>query len=190
MTYRVTIRNTGETIAVEMGQTVLEAALGQGVPYPHGCRSGNCGACKSELASGEVEMSPYSEYALTDAEKAQGLVLACRSVPWSDAELRWLIVRRLAAIGAIAEDDITAEHARDVTSTGAESAATARAALPSSAAKAAAWEAAVESDTLSNHMIRATMRGFWQVEQLDLLRPYVDRYFSALPATCGKPCCA
>ncbi|HEX7007276.1 MAG TPA: 2Fe-2S iron-sulfur cluster-binding protein [Alphaproteobacteria bacterium] len=90
MSYRVTIKNTGDTIAVEMGQTVLEAALAQGVPYPHGCRSGNCGACKSELASGEVEMSPYSEYALTDAEKGQGLVLACRSVPWSDAELRWL----------------------------------------------------------------------------------------------------
>jgi CDP-4-dehydro-6-deoxyglucose reductase/ferredoxin-NAD(P)+ reductase (naphthalene dioxygenase ferredoxin-specific) len=90
MSFRVVIRNTGEAITVEMGQTVLEAALGQGVPYPHGCRSGNCGACKSELASGEVEMSPYSEYALSDAEKGAGLVLACRSVPWSDAELRWL----------------------------------------------------------------------------------------------------
>jgi CDP-4-dehydro-6-deoxyglucose reductase/ferredoxin-NAD(P)+ reductase (naphthalene dioxygenase ferredoxin-specific) len=90
MSYRVTIRNTGETVSVEMGQTVLEAALAQGVPYPHGCRSGNCGACKSELETGEVEMSPYSEYALTEAEKGAGLVLACRSVPWSDATLRWL----------------------------------------------------------------------------------------------------
>jgi aminopeptidase N len=99
-----------------------------------------------------------------------------------DAELRWLIVRRLAAIGAIPEEEIAAEHARDNTSTGAESAATARAALPSAAAKAAAWEAAVGSDELSNNMIRATMRGFWQVEQLDLLAPWVERYFAALPA--------
>jgi aminopeptidase N len=119
-----------------------------------------------------------------DVSRVRGW-LAGRGVPADlamDAELRWLIVRRLAAIGAIAEDDIAAEHARDVTSTGAESAATARAALPSAAAKAAAWEAAVGSDALSNHMIRATMRGFWQVEQLDLLAPYVDRYFEALPA--------
>jgi CDP-4-dehydro-6-deoxyglucose reductase/ferredoxin-NAD(P)+ reductase (naphthalene dioxygenase ferredoxin-specific) len=42
------------------------------------------------LETGEVEMAPYSEYALSDAEKAAGLVLACRSVPWSDATLRWL----------------------------------------------------------------------------------------------------
>jgi CDP-4-dehydro-6-deoxyglucose reductase/ferredoxin-NAD(P)+ reductase (naphthalene dioxygenase ferredoxin-specific) len=35
-------------------------------------------------------MSPYSEFALTDAEKASGLILACRSVPWSDCEVAWL----------------------------------------------------------------------------------------------------
>ena len=35
-------------------------------------------------------MSPFSEYALSEDERAQGLVLACRSVPWSDAEIAWL----------------------------------------------------------------------------------------------------
>jgi len=77
-------------LAVDTGQSILEAALAAGIPWPHGCRSGNCGSCKSELLSGEVEMSPYSEYALTGAERDSGLILACRSVPWSDCEVAWL----------------------------------------------------------------------------------------------------
>jgi CDP-4-dehydro-6-deoxyglucose reductase/ferredoxin-NAD(P)+ reductase (naphthalene dioxygenase ferredoxin-specific) len=90
MSFTVSIRQHGEPIMVEIGQTILEAALAQGVPYPHGCRSGNCGACKSRLETGEIEMAPFSEYALTDAEREEGLVLACRSVPWSDAAVAWL----------------------------------------------------------------------------------------------------
>ncbi len=90
MTVSVTIEQAEEPIAVEMGQTILEAAISQGVPYPHGCRSGNCGACKSRLISGDVERSPYSEFALTEEEREQGLILACRAVPWEDAEVAWL----------------------------------------------------------------------------------------------------
>jgi CDP-4-dehydro-6-deoxyglucose reductase/ferredoxin-NAD(P)+ reductase (naphthalene dioxygenase ferredoxin-specific) len=35
-------------------------------------------------------MSSYSEFALTEAEKASGLILACRAVPWSDCEVKFL----------------------------------------------------------------------------------------------------
>lgn len=104
MSYSVKIGQHDTPVAVEMGQTILEAALAQGVPYPHGCRSGNCGACKSRLISGEVDMSPHSEFALTDEEKAQGLVLACRAVPWEDVELEWL-----------GEDDVIAHPLRKLT---------------------------------------------------------------------------
>ncbi|MGE0254707.1 MAG: 2Fe-2S iron-sulfur cluster-binding protein [Alphaproteobacteria bacterium] len=89
MGFRVAIRPAATTIDVEAGETILVAALRQGIDYPHGCQSGNCGACKSTLHDGEVELSPYSDYALTEAERAQGLILACRAVPWSDAELSW-----------------------------------------------------------------------------------------------------
>jgi CDP-4-dehydro-6-deoxyglucose reductase/ferredoxin-NAD(P)+ reductase (naphthalene dioxygenase ferredoxin-specific) len=90
MTHTVTLPQHGGPITVEAGQTILEAALAQGVPYPHGCRSGNCGACKSTLEAGEVELAPYSEFALTDEERAGGLILACRATPWSDATVAWL----------------------------------------------------------------------------------------------------
>ena len=84
------IRQHGAAVPVEIGQTILEAALAAGVPFPHGCRSGNCGACKSRLESGEVELTPYSEFALSEAERQTGLILACRAVPWSDVGLAWL----------------------------------------------------------------------------------------------------
>ena len=90
MSFRISVRQFDAPLTVEMGQTILEAALARDLPYPHGCRSGNCGACKSELISGEVEMSPYSDFALTEREKANGLILACRAVPWSDCEVKFL----------------------------------------------------------------------------------------------------
>lgn len=90
MSFRVKVRQLAEPLTVVPGETILEAALAAGFDYPCGCQSGNCGACKSALLSGEVEMSPYSEFALTGEEKAAGLVLACRSVPWSDVEIAWL----------------------------------------------------------------------------------------------------
>lgn len=90
MSFNVTIRNVGKPIKVEMGDTILASALAQGLAYPFGCESGNCGACKSTLFGGDVEMSPYSEFALSDGEKAQGLILACRAVPWSDCDVAWL----------------------------------------------------------------------------------------------------
>src|SRR6266849_9146761 len=90
MSFVVNIRQHPDPVVVEPGGTVLESALAQGVPYPHGCRSGNCGACKSRLESGEVELTPYSEFALSEVERGDGLILACRAVPWSDVSLAWL----------------------------------------------------------------------------------------------------
>ncbi len=90
MVASVRIRQWPTPIGLAPGQTVLDAALTVGVPYPFGCQSGNCGACKSMLISGSVDLATYSEFALTDEEKAQGLVLACRSMADDDIELAWL----------------------------------------------------------------------------------------------------
>jgi CDP-4-dehydro-6-deoxyglucose reductase/ferredoxin-NAD(P)+ reductase (naphthalene dioxygenase ferredoxin-specific) len=90
MSFKVRIASAERTIEVPTGATILEAALDAGIAYPHGCRSGNCGACKSHLASGEVAMAGYSEFALGNEEKERGLILACRAVPWEDSEVAWL----------------------------------------------------------------------------------------------------
>lgn len=87
---RVDIRQARTRPEVQEGQTLLEAALAAGIPYPHGCRSGRCGSCKSRLIEGEVELLPHSRFALTDDEKAEGLILACRALPLTDAAVAWL----------------------------------------------------------------------------------------------------
>ena len=71
MTFKVKILGKKEII-VDAGNTILEAALDQGIDFPHGCRTGNCGACKSKKISGEIEMSPFSEFALETEEEKQG----------------------------------------------------------------------------------------------------------------------
>ena len=77
--WKVRIHQANRTIQVSPTQTVLEAAIEQGVDYPHGCRSGRCGTCKSRLIDGKVDLLEHSRFALTDAEKAAGLILACRA---------------------------------------------------------------------------------------------------------------
>jgi len=90
MSVTVKISQWPEPIDVDEDQTILEAALEQGVPFPHGCRSGNCGACKCRLYSGEVDLDPYSGFALTDEEREEGFVLACRAHPRRAVELAWM----------------------------------------------------------------------------------------------------
>lgn len=87
---KVRIHQANRTIQVLAIQTVLEAAIEQGVDYPHGCRSGRCGTCKSRLIDGKVYLLEHSRFALTDAEKAQGLIFACHAIPTTDVIVAWL----------------------------------------------------------------------------------------------------
>jgi ferredoxin len=58
-------------------QTLLEVAEEAGVSIPFECRSGICGQCKTRLISGRVKMEVQD--ALTQADRAKGLVLACQA---------------------------------------------------------------------------------------------------------------
>lgn len=86
----VHIRQVDREIAVADECTILEAALEQGIAYPHGCRSGRCGSCKSRLIAGEVDLLPHTPFALTPEERDMGLILACRAQPKTDAAVAWL----------------------------------------------------------------------------------------------------
>ena len=57
MGYLVTIEPLGLTIEVDGGQTILDAALRQGVYLPHACGHGLCGTCKVDVLEGEVEIN-------------------------------------------------------------------------------------------------------------------------------------
>ncbi|MFD4525273.1 aminopeptidase N [Streptomyces sp. NPDC058470] len=97
--------------------------------------------------------------------------------PELDPELRWRILGRLAVHGAIDDAVIDAELVQDPSAAGQEGAARCRAALPDPQAKRAAWESMFATDDLSNYLFTATAQGFWQPEQADLVREYVERYW-------------
>ncbi|WP_052851867.1 aminopeptidase N [Streptomyces avicenniae] len=107
--------------------------------------------------------------------------------PALDPELRWILLQRLAVLGATDAAEIDAEVARDPGASGQEGAARCRASLPDAEAKAAAWDDLFDpADRLSNYLFAATTEGFWQPEQRDLLAPYVERYFPAAVAVAGR----
>ncbi|CAM5257529.1 hypothetical protein STENM327S_01192 [Streptomyces tendae] len=86
----------------------------------------------------------------------------------------------LAAVGRFGGAEIQSEYERDKTAAGERHAATARAARPTEAAKAEAWESVVESDKLPNAVQEAVIAGFVQTDQRELLASYTERYFEAL----------
>lgn len=81
---QVRLEPSGHTFEVAPGETVLQAALRQGIGLPYGCRNGACGACKGVLRSGELAYGEYQERALHPQEKAAGKALTCCTQPVSD----------------------------------------------------------------------------------------------------------
>jgi aminopeptidase N len=107
--------------------------------------------------------------------------------PALDAELRWRLLLRLSVLGAVGGAEIDAALAEDSSAAGEEGAARCRAALPDAEAKEAAWAAMFASDELSNYLLRATADGFWQPEQLGLLRGFEERFFvDAVPVAARR----
>ncbi|MBA4261068.1 MAG: phenol hydroxylase [Comamonadaceae bacterium] len=84
MSYQLTIEPLGATIEVEEGQSVLDAALRQGIYLPHACGHGLCGTCKVQVSHGEVDHGAANPFALMDFERDEGKTLACCCTLQSD----------------------------------------------------------------------------------------------------------
>ena len=79
-------------IEMEVGEDekILDAAFRQGIHLMHGCREGQCSACKSYVLDGEIQMERYSTFACNDAEVEEGYVLLCRAHAYSDCTIELL----------------------------------------------------------------------------------------------------
>jgi phenol hydroxylase P5 protein len=77
MGYQLTIEPLGQSIEVEDGQTILDAALRAGIWLPHACCHGLCATCKVQLREGEVDHGDASPFALMDFEREERKTLAC-----------------------------------------------------------------------------------------------------------------
>ncbi len=111
---------------------------------------------------------------LTGDEQIPGLVI--------DTDLRWSLVTKLVSVGAAGEETIAEQSDRDPSAAGLRRAMTARSAAPDLAAKQLAWDAALDDPSLPNASLQAIIAGIMQPFQGDLVRPFIERYFAALPA--------
>lgn len=76
------------TVSVNPKETLLQAALRQGIDFPYSCRVGGCATCKCKLVTGKVKELTETGYILSDQELDDGYILACQSVPQSDVTLQ------------------------------------------------------------------------------------------------------
>ena len=97
-----------------------------------------------------------------------------------DADLNWQLLVGLATIGATDAATIDAALAADNTAKGGEFAAQARAALPDSTSKKAAWASLVERDDAPNTIVRSAALGFVHPAGVDVLAEFVPAYFDML----------
>jgi CDP-4-dehydro-6-deoxyglucose reductase len=77
-TSRVTVHPSGRQFSAAPGQTLLQAALDAGVNLPFSCRAGHCGVCRARVVEGDVRLDAFTP-GLSDAQRADGHVLLCRS---------------------------------------------------------------------------------------------------------------
>ena len=87
MAFQIVVQPSGRSFTVEGDETLLSAGIRQGLNMPYGCKDGACGSCKCKKISGEVQLGTYQTKALSDEERAQGLVLTCCATALSDVVL-------------------------------------------------------------------------------------------------------
>ena len=87
MSKTVTLVPSGKRFDVGDDETVLVAALRQGVHLPYGCRTGSCGTCRAHVRAGKSTYPDGPPLALTALEMKAGEALLCRAVPTTDLTL-------------------------------------------------------------------------------------------------------
>ncbi|TFC52769.1 aminopeptidase N [Cryobacterium sp. TMT2-17-1] len=126
----------------------------------------------------------FAAIATTDSQLASVAALRGGTAPLDgleiDTDLSWELLIALVAGGKADAVEIDAALAADNTATGAQSAAQARAAIPTLEGKQSAWSSLIDVDTAPNTIVRVTAAGFLRANDTTLLEPFVEQYFAML----------
>ena len=87
MSFQITVQPSGRQFVCEEGETVLGAAIRQGVGLPYGCKNGACGTCRGKLLSGSITHGAHQEKALSVHDEENGGALFCCATPHSDLQI-------------------------------------------------------------------------------------------------------
>lgn len=94
--FKLQINTPDLTVTAQAKESLLVAALNEGIAFPYNCRVGGCGECKCRLVSGKVKELTDKSYLLSAEELKQNYILACQSLPKSDVVLE--VVLRQGAV--------------------------------------------------------------------------------------------
>ncbi|WP_022881014.1 aminopeptidase N [Gryllotalpicola ginsengisoli] len=194
------VRLVLNNIGAETGSTTMRTALGQLVlsvgayVAPEKRQAAGIAAADALWALAQQAepgsdaqfqfVKTFAQLAQTDEQLAAVAGLRDGSVELAglsvDTDLAWELLQSLVVGGKAGADEIDAALDADNTASGQQSAAHARAALPTAEGKAAAWASVVEQAGAPNLIVRATGLGFQRARDHGLLEPYVGKYFAAL----------
>ena len=93
MGFQVRVEPGRHSFQAESDETILEAALRQGLSLPYGCRNGFCGSCRGKVLTGEVEHGAAPIEVLSNADRAAGFALFCCAMARSDLRIESREVR-------------------------------------------------------------------------------------------------
>jgi CDP-4-dehydro-6-deoxyglucose reductase, E3 len=78
--------NNGESFECGENDTIITAALKNGVFLDHSCLLGRCSSCKFKVLYGKTT-TEFDETPLTESEKSEGFILTCIRKPLTDIKL-------------------------------------------------------------------------------------------------------
>lgn len=84
MSFNVSVLPSGRSFTANADETLLAAAIRQGIGLPYGCKDGACGSCKCKMLEGRVTHGAHQLKALSAEEEASGFILTCCGVAHSD----------------------------------------------------------------------------------------------------------
>ena len=102
----VAVEPFGWQFEVEPGQTILQAALAQGLPWPSRCRVGSCTTCRCRLLDGKVRELTDTSYVLSTKQLENRTILACQSQPQGPVRVHLEHVRATLPADATGEPAI------------------------------------------------------------------------------------
>ncbi len=103
---KITVEPFRHEFECEYGETILKAALRQGLFIRYGCKHGGCGTCKSRLIDGDVN-EPPSTFCLSPAEREDDWFLPCVSIPTDDCTID------VSSMGISEEEFLAGDQSRE-----------------------------------------------------------------------------
>jgi CDP-4-dehydro-6-deoxyglucose reductase len=88
MSFKIRVPASGHEFDAEENETILDAALRQGIGLPYGCRNGACGRCAGEVISGETRYDTGALRSMAKQEHEAGKTLFCQACATTDLEIK------------------------------------------------------------------------------------------------------